>query len=120
MKIDSVYDLLAGSPFEDKAAEIHQAFSAAKVNTLDDIDNAPRLLGSNVAGYSTYQVCAFLRKAAIEHEIQKSAPIKVSRPKAKAPVSKKYVEEVPEVKEPPAPVVETKPEAPADEEPSKE
>lgn len=90
MKIDSVYELLAGSPFEDKAAEIHQAFSAAKVKTLDDIDNAPRLLGSNVAGYSTYQVCAFLRNAAIEHEIQKSAPI------APVEVPVQYIIDVPE------------------------
>jgi hypothetical protein len=118
MKIHSVSKLLAESPFKDKTKEIEQAFSAAGVKTLDDVDNAPRLLGSNVAGYSTYQVCAFLRKAAIEHEIQKSAPKPVPKQKAQVP---KVIEEVPEVKEPPAEVVETeKPEAPADKEPDKE
>jgi len=75
MNIEPIYDLLLGSPFEDKAAEISSAFSSAGVKTLDELDNAPRLLGSSVAGYSAYQVCSFLRGAAIEREIQGSVPI---------------------------------------------
>ena len=96
MKIDSFDELLAGSPFADKAKEIEKALAAARVKTLDDLDNAPRLLGSSVAGYSTYQICAFLRQAAIEREIQKSVPIVVSKPKPRPKPEKKVVVPVPE------------------------
>ena len=96
MNIDSFDELLAGSPFVDKAKEIEQALNAARVKTLDDLDNAPRLLGSSVAGYSTYQICAFLRQAAIEREIQKSVPIVVPEPKPKRKPRKKVEVPVPE------------------------
>ena len=92
MKISSISKLLAGSSYEDKAVAIEKAFKMAGVETLDDLDNAPRLLGSDVAGYSVYGLCSYLREAAIQHEIQKSAPIFAPEPVVEVPVPEEDIE----------------------------
>jgi hypothetical protein len=115
MELHSIESLLSGSPFADHAKDIADVFGLLKIKTLDDLDNAPRLLGPRVAGYSTFQVCAYLRQAAIDHVIAgpvekvevppEPEPEPIPKPKRKTK-AKKEPEPEPE---------ETKPEERSDE-----
>ena len=73
MQLGDVGKLLAKSPFKDRAPEIEAVFKQAGVDTLEKLDNGPRYFGSSIAGYSAYQICSFVRAAAIE-EAMKPAP----------------------------------------------
>ena len=66
MELGSISGLLADSKFADRAQEIDSTFERLGITTLNDRDNAPRSLGIRVAGYSTYQLCAYIREAAIQ------------------------------------------------------
>ncbi len=74
MKLGNIGKLLAKSPFKDKAPEIEAVFNQAGVDTLDKLDNGPRYFGKSIAGYSAYQICSYVRAAAIE-EAMKPASI---------------------------------------------
>ena len=78
MQLGSISKLLAKSPYKDKAKEIEAEFKVAGVDSLDKLDNGPRFFGKSVAGYSTYQVCAFVREAAIEEAMK---PVQAPEPK---------------------------------------
>lgn len=78
MEIGSVSKLLSGSKFADHAKEIEAEFDRLGIKTLNDLDNAPRSLGLRTATYSTYQLCAYLRSAAIQAVIY--APLDVEPP----------------------------------------
>ncbi len=110
MELGSVKSLLSGSPFADRAKDIDKMFGQLKITTLQDLDNAPRLLSPRVAGYSSFQVCAYIRQAAIERAIAGPVVVeKVEVPEpepAPKPKKKAKAEPVPE---------ETKPEERSDE-----
>ena len=72
MEISPIAPLLVNSKFADHAEEIAVAFEQAGVTTLQQLDNAPRKIGPGVAGYSTFQVKAFIRDAAIQRVIEGS------------------------------------------------
>lgn len=74
MKLGNIGNLLAGSPFEDRAPEIEHAFTVAGVDTLEKLDNGPRYFGKSIAGYSAYAICRYVREAAIQAAMQ-PAPI---------------------------------------------
>ena len=76
MKLGNIRNLLAGSPFEDRAPEIEHAFTVAGVDTLEKLDNGPRYFGKSLAGYSAYQVCSYVREAAINKAME-PAPIEI-------------------------------------------
>ena len=77
MKLGNISKLLATSPFKDKALEIEAVFDQAGVDTLDKLDNGPRYFGISIVGYSAYQICSYVRAAAIE-EAMKPTPTEIS------------------------------------------
>ncbi len=79
MKLGSISKLLAESPFKDKAQEIELVFGVAGVDSLNKLENGPRYFGKSIAGYSAYQVCAYVRKAAIQEAMK---PAEAPKPKA--------------------------------------
>lgn len=83
MELGSVKSLLSGSPFADHAKDIDEVFGQLKITTLQDLDNAPRLLSPRVAGYSSFQVCAYVRQAAIDRAI--AGPVVVERVEVSEP-----------------------------------
>ena len=82
MQLGSISKLLAKSPFKDKAQEIEVVFSMAGVDSLDKLDNGPRFFGKSIAGYSSYQICAYVREAAIQEAMK---PAEAPKPKEAAP-----------------------------------
>lgn len=111
MELDSIKNLLSGSPFADHADDIDEVFGLLNINTLNDLDNAPRILGPRIAGYSSFQICAYIRKAAIDKAISEPIPIvEVPEPEPAPKPKKKKAKVEPE----PVPE-ETRPEERSDE-----
>lgn len=111
MELGSVESLLSGSPFAEHAKDIDGVFSLLKITTLQDLDNAPRILSPRVSGYSSFQVCAYIRQAAIDRAIAGPVVVeKVEVPEPEpAPKPKKRAKKVEPEPE------ETKPEERSDE-----
>lgn len=104
MELGSISKLLSSSKFADKAKEIEATFDNLGVKTLNDLDNAPAKLGLRTAGYSTYQLCAYLRKAAIDAviagDVEESEELLEPTPEPEPEVVTEDVDEVLEEVEP--------------------
>lgn len=57
-----VLEAVLSSKYRPQANEIRKALEVSNVLTWDAIDNAPRLIGSKVAGIDVYQFVATIRK----------------------------------------------------------
>lgn len=72
MQLNDVKKLLTGSAYKSRSREIAGKFKQHNIDTLAALDNAPRVLGPSIFGFSTYQLIAFLREAAIAAAIAES------------------------------------------------
>ena len=73
MQLGNVKTHLSKSPkFKKDAKEIADVFAIQGINTLNDLDNAPRALGPRVGGHSSYQIVAYLRHAVLDAAVAKN------------------------------------------------
>lgn len=70
IELEPLEPLLANSPFADQADLICRVLRDQKIATVSTLDNAPRFVGSKIAGYSTGKLIAYLRNAAVQRLVE--------------------------------------------------
>lgn len=74
MELGNVQKILKAAGYSaEQAKGVAELFTRLSIKTLDDLDNAPRVLGPAVLGISSYRLVKVVREGTLNPPVEKKA-----------------------------------------------